>query len=337
MESLTFAHLSIKANMKYLLLAPVVLFAMAFAAEEKEHEQNPENYSILYCKNDASVPKGTAKVEFTFRMEYGVTVRDSVLLSYNGIGKTVKPDQFGRAEITLPAGKYAFQFYYMSDYMEIYTDSILLKSGCKTGINVVFENSRIPVIAEKPVIYVYPEHTMDINIQLNVNGELGFTYPKYNNGWNVNADPDGTIRTNGKTFDYLFWDAATSVNLNSIEEESGFILKRDSLSNFFETQLTAMGLNSRERQDFITYWCPLMQKNETSYIHFMFNEEYSSIATLNVTPKPDNIFRVFMVWSDATEIDAKNIHPQTVEIFKRTGSTVVEWGGAEAKQISEVL
>lgn len=323
--------------MKYLLLAPVLLIAMAFTPKEKELDQNPPPYSITYCKTDASVSKGYSKVEFNFHLEYGVTVRDSILLSYNGIGKTVKPDQFGKAEMTLPAGKYAFQFYYNSDHLEIYTDSILLKSGCKTGINLVFENSRMPVIAEKPVIYVYPEHTMDINIQLNVNGELGFTYPKYNNGWNVNADPDGTIRTNGKTFDYLFWDAATTVNLNSIEEESGFIIDRDSLSGFFETQLTAMGLNARERQDFITYWCPLMQVNERNYIHFMFNEEYSEVATLSVNPKPDQLFRVFMIWSDGSQIAPTRIQPQTISSCSRNGFTVIEWGGAEVGNLFDQL
>ena len=98
-----------------------------------------------------------------------------------------------------------------------------------------------------------------------------------------------------------------------------------------------MGLNSRERQDFITYWCPLMQVNEKNYIHFMFNEEYNTIASLKVTPAPKNIFRVFMVWSDASEIDVKNVHPQTTETFSRDGSTVVEWGGAEAKRLGDVL
>ena len=112
---------------------------------------------------------------------------------------------------------------------------------------------------------------------------------------------------------------------------------KTALPDFFETQLTAMGLTPREQEDFITYWCPLMQKNEKSYVHFMFNEECNSIATLNITPTPDHIFRVYMIWSDAKEIDPESIHEQKIESFQRDGFSVVEWGGAKAEFISDML
>ncbi len=314
--------------MKYLLFAPIALFLCSFDLGEKTPESMPE-YDVKLIKADASLPNGTGQVIFSFTSDGNTTIRDSIKLSYNGVTKTVFTGADGKASLGLKAGKYKFQFYQDSDHYEIYTDSINIKAGWQTGITVYFQNSNYPVIAEKPVIYFYPDATQQVSVQLNVTGELGFTYPVYNNGWNFTADPDGTIHMNDKEYDYLFWDGETHVNMQSIERFDGYLVKRDSLPYFFETQLTAMGLNAREQEDFITYWCPRMQKNETSYIHFMFKEEYESVASLNITPKPDNLFRVFMLWDDGNGIDPNAIQPQTIEPLSREGFTVVEWGGGQ--------
>ena len=140
-----------------------------------------------------------------------------------------------------------------------------------------------------------------------------------------------------KEYDYLFWDAKSQLDVTKTDIHAGFIVNKDSLTGFFATQLTAMGLTPREQQDFITYWCPLMQDSEKSYVHFMFNEECNSIATLDITPTPDHIFRVYMIWSDASEINPATIHEQKIESFHREGFSVVEWGGANAEFISDML
>jgi hypothetical protein len=160
---------------------------------------------------------------------------------------------------------------------------------------------------------------------------------KEGTGWNFSADPNGTIYMNGKEFDYLFWDGETDINMNLVEEQKGFIVERDSLSDFFEAKLTVMGLTPRERQDFITYWCPRMQENGKSYVHFMFNDEYENVAALRITPAPDEVFRIFMLWSDAAEIDATAVSDQEIQSFTREGFSVVEWGGAHMPQLTDLL
>lgn len=45
----------------------------------------------------------------------------------------------------------------------------------------------------KPVIYLYPEETTEVSVLLDFNGELTTTYPAYDNGWRVVAEPDGTL------------------------------------------------------------------------------------------------------------------------------------------------
>ncbi|HTF05411.1 MAG TPA: hypothetical protein VK826_15385 [Bacteroidia bacterium] len=325
--------------MKYLLLAPLLLLSMAFVPEQKDQEKSPNPCSVSFCKPDNTLAKGQARIEFTCSDANGISANTSILMSYNGIQDTIVTDKNGKASMTVKAGRYMFQFYLNSEHYEIYSDSILIKAAHQTGIGLAFQSSYEPAVAEKPVIYVYPDKTKQINIQLGLNGNLGFTYPQYKEGtgWNFTADPNGTIHMNGKEFDYLFWDGETVINMNLVEEQKGFIVEKDSLSDFFEAKLTAMGLTPRERQDFITYWCPRMQENEKSYVHFMFNDEYAEVAALNVTPAPDHVFRIFMLWSDAAEIDATAVSDQEIQSFTREGFSVVEWGGAKMPQLADQL
>lgn len=316
--------------MKYLVFVPIALFFCSFGLERdiKSPESIP-NVSVNLIKEDKNLQAGTSVIVFSFQNNYGWVKGDTVRMSYNGKETNLVTTDDGKAYLGLKSGKYKFVFYLDKDHYEIKTDSIAIKEQWQTGMLVTFESSLYPVEAEKPVIYFYPDATQQVSVQLNVTGQLGFTYPAYNQGWNFTADPDGTIHMNDKEYDYLFWDGETHVNMQSVERFEGYLVQRDSLPTFFEAQLTAMGLNAREQEDFITYWCPRMQENETSYIHFMFNEEYESIATLNVTPKPDHLFRVFMLWSDGAGIDPNAIQPQTIEPLNREGFTVVEWGGGQ--------
>ena len=53
------------------------------------------------------------------------------------------------------------------------------------------------------------------------------------------------------------------------------------------------------------------------------------MAKLEVTPEPDSMLRVFMVYKPLET--AIEIEEPTIEPFERTGFTVVEWGGTEIK------
>ena len=321
--------------MKILFLTPCLILAFAFT-DLQETEKSPLRYEITYQKADASLVNGQSRAEFTFINSSGSPITDSILASYNEIPVTLFPDKNGKASLNLKSGNYAFQFFCNEYHHEIYTDSIKLKPGYRTGIRLDFEYSMSIDVAEKPVIYVYPDKTMSVNIQLEVNGKIGYTYPSYNSGWNFVADPDGTIHLNDKEYDYLFWDCEVNVNYDNVDLNSGFVVNNDSLTQFFEEKLSAMGLNPREQQDFITYWVPQMLVNENNYVHFMFSEEYGSVAGLKVTPAPDHMFRVFMVWNNAADMNTDHLKDQKIESFSREGFTVVEWGGAQAENISDL-
>lgn len=308
-----------------LLLSLPFLSATAFSRDAKTPEWVPP-YTIVKSVEDPALKKSEAVFVFQFKASGSAIAAHAIRLSYNGTEKTVHPDLKGETTLKLTPGNYKFQFFYNTDHLEIYTDSIVILPGYRTTMELRFESSLIPTVAEKPVIYVYPEKTQQVKINLDVKGELQFTYPAYQNGWSFTANPDGTIQLGGKQYDYLFWDAQTNVRTDVFQ--TGFVVSRDSLLPFFEKQLDAMGLNPRETQDFITYWCPRMMQNEKSVIHFEFNSGCDQFAGMEITPRPDHLFRVFMVWADAAQVNCAGIKSQSIEKANRSGFTVVEWGGA---------
>ena len=178
----------------------------------------------------------------------------------------------------------------------------------------------------KPVIYLYPEEPMDISVHLNPTKNVFTTiYPKFNgeNTWNVHAKPNGDIIIKGRKYPYLFWEALLYDNQDLNE---GFIVKAEDAENFLEEKLSILGLNDKEKTDFITYWLPLLLRNKLSLCSFQKHEFFNSIE-LNITPKPDSLIRIFL---SIKKIDAPiNIKEQKLQSTERKGFTVIEWGGSD--------
>ncbi len=314
----------------------VLLFAAPSFAEQGDTGKSPQSFFVRETVADPTLKKNESVFVFKFKInDFAVT--DSIQLSDNGKAKKVKPDDAGMVTLTVKPGKHKFQFFANSFFFEVYTDSVEIKPRYRTSADVIFQSAIHEQISDKPVIYVYPETTKNISVLLDVKGTLGFSYPQYNGGWDFTADPNGTICMNGKQYDYLFWDGATTVNLSTTKLQDGFLVKKNELIPFFEDKLSAMGLSPREMNDFITYWCPRMQANESSFVHFEFNSGYESVSTMQITPKPDNLFRMYMIWGDAAGLQDVTFTPQHLEKVTRSGFTVVEWGGTELKNIPQEL
>lgn len=196
----------------------------------------------------------------------------------------------------------------------------LLLVGCKARYNQ--NHSR------KPIIYLYPKQMQDVSVMVNYDGELTATYPEYGNGWNVTAMPDGTvIDQDGKEYSYLFWEGEREAVDKSYT--TGFVVRGDEVREFLQSTLADIGLTSREYNEFVVYWYPLMMENEFNFIHFLIDEDYNSVSTMEITPAPDAMLRVFMEYK---AIDGPvQCDPQSFNGFERTGFTVVEWGGEELK------
>lgn len=182
------------------------------------------------------------------------------------------------------------------------------------------------VCDEKPVIYLYPEQETKVKVQLDYDGTLVCAYPEYNNGWQVVAQPDGTLcDASGKTYSYLFWEGNTDA---TYDFSKGFVVKGSETAEFLEEKLSEIGLNAKEANEFIVYWLPRMQENKYNLITFQ-TEAYTDVAKLHITPEPDSILRVFMAYKELEE--PIEIEGPAIAPFERKGFTVIEWGGAEVK------
>ncbi len=186
-------------------------------------------------------------------------------------------------------------------------------------------NDQGEMMAGKPVIYLYPEKTTNVEVKLNFNGELIATYPTYDNGWSVIARPDGTLinTADGREYSYLFWEWLYRHDWNL---STGFVVRGEDTVGFLQDKLSKLGLTPREYNEFIVYWYPLMKNNPYNLIHFA-GREYTETAPLTITPTPDSLLRVFMVYKPLSE--KREVTEQTLPSFERTGFTVVEWGGTK--------
>ena len=182
------------------------------------------------------------------------------------------------------------------------------------------------VVAEKPVIYLYPEVPTECDVRVLLNGELTFTYPAHGTlGWqNFVAHPDGTLTfPDGKQYYCLFWEGKSDAEYDF---SKGFCVAGEDTAAFLEWALAEQGLTPREANEFIIYWLPRMQNNAYNLISFQ-TKAYTDSAVLEINPAPDSLLRVFMAYMPLDE--AVEIEPQTFEPFERKGFCVVEWGGAE--------
>ena len=203
---------------------------------------------------------------------------------------------------------------------------IVLSIGCYAK----YKNKTTPAISMsyKPIIYIYPQEETEVSIKVGYPENLTCTYPKYENGWDVIASPDGDLKDvkTGRNLYALYWEGIRTKEENI---EDGFVVKGENVASFLEEKLEILGLDEREAEEFIVYWLPILEKNEYNFIRFYEKEEIDEMMPLEINPEPETLIRVLMGWKKLDKnIDIKE---QKLEKVQRTGYTVVEWGGTEIK------
>ena len=180
---------------------------------------------------------------------------------------------------------------------------------------------------DKPIIYIYPEEDMDVEVTVSNPEKFTVTYPKYEDGWKVKALTDGTlIDSNNKKYYALYWEG--NGDKDSINKD-GFVVKGEDSASFLEEKLEILGLNYKEKNEFIMYWLPKLESNKYNYIRFKTREEIDNNMKLNINPEPDTLIRVMMEYKG---LDKKiKVKEEKLTKVERKGYTVVEWGGTEIK------
>lgn len=204
----------------------------------------------------------------------------------------------------------------------------IIKKNEDECYNVVVTENNHSVSIYKPIIYIYPEQETKVRVKVGNPLNLTHTYPKYDNGWEVIAKPNGDLIDckTGRNLYSLYWEGINTVEPNMDE---GFIVKGEDTIAFLEEKLAVLGLNEREANEFIIYWLPKLESNKYNFIRFQIQEEINNNMPLEITPKPDTVIRIVMEFKGLEE--PIEIIEQKLETPERTGYTVVEWGGTEVK------
>jgi hypothetical protein len=306
-------------------------------AHEGIYPEGP-SYEIISSKKDSKISQTKAVFVFQFK---GLDLENTPLLisySIDNKEKTIYLNELKQLKITTNPGKHSFQFFKSTKYKEIFIPNIEIKVGYKTVVSMNFklsldENMNV----KKPVIYLYPKVSTSVKINVKPKGEMTFSYPLYNDGWNVNAEPNGELTLNESKLNYLFWESVQKFKPEQFDFSTGFIVSKEESISFLEEKLTEFGLNSKEQSDFITFWGPELIKNNLNFIHFIFNDAADQFAELEISPKPDKILRVYLLYSSLDSKKLPIINPQSIPKMDRNGFTVIEWGGSELNITFESL
>lgn len=179
----------------------------------------------------------------------------------------------------------------------------------------------------KPVIYLYPERETKLDVNVTPKGWITDSIPTLDleKGWeNVLATPEGSIIYEGKEYPYLYYEDM----LPQLEvPKEGFVVEKDGLAAFFDDVLPRFGLNKNEIADFKEYWLGRLTQKPYYFVRFLTSKEIEAVENISLSEKPETLIRLralFIPLDESLDVHAQEL-PETPA--KRSGFTVVEWGG----------
>jgi hypothetical protein len=220
-------------------------------------------------------------------------------------------------------------------YEKIYFENRAFTSQHRMDISVYMplKYSGRNIMVDKPVIYAYSEKPIDFTLKVIPQGVLTFTYPQLpaDNTWKMKTDQSGNLTAaNGSNYPYLFWESNQNAYLVSGKKSNSCeIVAQNTLIYYLEKNLIDLGLNAKERTDFITFWAPKLQKFKIIQVQFFVDDNCEVIGKLEINPKPDHLRRVYAIFNEVTIISNQFVNrPLDVKPLRRNGFTVIEWGGS---------
>jgi hypothetical protein len=307
--------------------------------EPAEEEEEPKveaydgpNYITLNSPDDeevlheepvvftGSVSPNTTKVVAV--AEYGTLNCDGMCQEYNEDVYRLQKFDYGDSSFTYRAKE---EYNNLSSFgSNDFTFTAYFDDGSTKSVDVTVFYSPGGAEMGKPVIYLYPEKTQRVSVNVEPTNGISISEPELGDGWEVIASPDGKIYNleDRKAYPYLFWEGFAS---NFETPEEGFVVAERNVESFFDKQLRTMGLNKKEVADFKEFWVPYLSGDDYYFITFIDQADFDKYAPLTVSPTPDTVIRVFF---DYKALDKPiKVLEQNFETPKRNGFTVVEWGG----------
>jgi hypothetical protein len=180
----------------------------------------------------------------------------------------------------------------------------------------------------KPVIYLYPQSPQFVSVSVTSTGHIVVSDPHYpQGGWNnVLANPDGNLSYNGKVYSELFYET----DVTTFEKPNkGIIISKNNLTESLEGILTKLGLQSNEKEEFLSYWLPRLQQFNSPYIYFSLLDRSvkNRIDNVAITPKPDTQIAFIAYFKPITDPNGYDTSLSLPPTPVRKGFVSVEWGG----------
>lgn len=179
----------------------------------------------------------------------------------------------------------------------------------------------------KPAIYMYPEKTTNINVKLDLDGQLTVSNPIYDaqSGWSVVADPTGKLVAplTLSDYPYLYYEAdLKGVNI----PKEGWVIEKSNIKTQISKIMAEIGFNEKEMNDFMAYWLPRLTEKPYYFVTLLPENVINQKEKLTFSVTPDSLIRSRFVFEG---LEAPiSVKPLTnISSHSRTGFTVTDWGG----------
>ena len=212
---------------------------------------------------------------------------------------------------------------------KIFEDSRCLV-GAFEGRTRCIEPLRPTDVELKPMIYLYPDTSRRLEVELDSSIPLRSVYPElHDRKWHVAASPDGTLRdlATGKHYYGLFWESEGWPVPGS---DTGLVVRGGDFAETLDSLLERKGLNFREREEFVTFWISRLAGHPWVSIQF-HDQAFASSHPVRIAPTPDVFLRTFAVFQGRSQ--PRPMVPPRITPVQRHGFVAVEWGGKELEPI----
>ena len=193
----------------------------------------------------------------------------------------------------------------------------------------------------KPVILLYDnekKENEEVSIKLTLNDgmNIGATYPnptlsigkqyEWKGTYSSNGNEDACqITINEKKYDYIFWEGPCIKEDQFNGEIIG--IQSDKFEEELDLLLEKLGLNERERNDFIVYWLTKLS-GRTGHKITICNEKYDNEISKLTISNYSQMLRVMLKFEEISSEEVNELKGiDSIQKKERpTGKYVVEWG-----------
>ncbi|EDR27347.1 ubiquitin, putative [Entamoeba dispar SAW760] len=194
----------------------------------------------------------------------------------------------------------------------------------------------------KPVILLYDDkkkinEAVSVNIKFNEAMDIGATYPEiktikesekikeyeWKGTYNSDGENNCKITVDGKEVEYLFWEGICLKESEFKGQQIG--ISQQHFEEELDELLERLGLNERERNDFIVYWITKLGKRKYHLVTICDSKFDKEVASLTVSGF-EQTHRVMLKFEETKDLCGLEGVKSVTKRQRPTGKYVIEWG-----------